>query len=343
MSDTALQRMVRRYGPSVDREIRRCLTLGEMNPDFVAMMAYQFGYVDERLQPIDESGGKRFRPLLCVLACEAVGGSIEQALAIAAAIEILHNFSLVHDDIEDRDATRRHRPTVWKLWGEAQGINVGDALFAVAGRAVLDSPADPSIVLDIARGFGDTARALTEGQYLDMTFETRADVQADEYSTMVANKTGALIEFSVWAGARIGGSDERTLNAIRAFGRELGKAFQIQDDISGIWASQDRTGKEPGTDLRNGKKTLPVLLAAQHAQEPYRSVLAAYIKSETDHVMPVMEALNESGARAYAEERVRMHLEHARLALEGTRLDAPYIETFMTLAAELTGQPVPSS
>ncbi len=343
MSDTALQRMVKKHGPSIDREIRRCLALGEMNTDFVAMMAYQFGYVDERLRPIHESIGKRFRPLLCLIACEAVGGSVEQAMPVAAGIEILHNFSLVHDDIEDRDATRRHRPTVWKLWGEAQGINVGDALFAIAARAILDASADIATVLDIARQFGDTARALTEGQYLDMTFEARTDVKADEYSAMVANKTGALIEFSLWAGGRIGDADEKTLNAIRMFGRELGKAFQIQDDISGIWASQDRTGKEPGTDLRNGKKTLPVLLAAEHAHEPYRTVLNAYARGESVDVAQVMDALSKSGARVYAEERVRAHLAGARLALGSAQLGATQVSTLLTLAAELTGQPVPRS
>jgi geranylgeranyl diphosphate synthase, type I len=343
MASTLLQRLVKRYGASIDREIQRYLSLGQTNPDFVGMMAYQFGYVDERLQPIEESGGKRFRPLLCLLACEGVGGSVEQALTVAAAIEILHNFSLVHDDIEDHDATRRHRPTVWKLWGEAQGINVGDAMFALAGRAILDASTDPVTALDLARHFSGTARALTEGQYLDMVFESRADVRAEEYSAMVANKTGCLIEFSLWSGARIGGAGESMLSAMRCFGAELGKAFQIHDDISGIWASRDRTGKEAGTDLRNGKKTLPVLLAAEHADEPFRSVLSAYVKSETEDVAGVMEALNGTGARTRAEERVRAHLQHARTALEAAHLSDAHMETFLTLAGEVTGQEVPSN
>lgn len=343
MSSTILERLVTMYGLSIDREIQRFLSLGQTNPDFMAMMAYQFGYVDEQLRPINESGGKRFRPLLCLLACEGVGGSVQQALTAAAAIEILHNFSLVHDDIEDRDSTRRHRPTVWKLWGEAHGINVGDAMFALAGRAILESPVDPATALDVARHFGDTARALTEGQYLDMSFESRADVRAEEYSNMVENKTGALIEFSLWAGARIGGADDKTLTAVASFGNELGKAFQIQDDISGIWASSDRTGKEPGTDLRNGKKTLPVLLAAEYAEEPFRSVLSSYVKSATGDIARVLDALNETGARAYAEERVSAHLKLARLALEGAGLGSSHTHTFLSLAAEVTRQPAPKS
>jgi geranylgeranyl diphosphate synthase, type I len=305
---------------------------------FSAMMAYQFGYVDAQLQPIDVSGGKRFRPLLCLLACEGVGGTLSQALTVAASIEILHNFSLVHDDIEDRDPIRRHRPTVWKVWGEAQGINIGDGMFAAAGRAILDAPVEPTTVLDIARRFGETARALTEGQYLDMSFEARGDVHADEYSLMVEKKTGSLIDFSLWAGARVGGADARTLSGISVFGTELGKAFQIHDDISGIWAAQDRTGKEPGKDLHNHKKTLPVLQAAEHAKEPYRSVLAAYIRSEPVDVSEVIHALDQTEARAHAEERVHRHLGRARQALSEARLEPTAAHSLADLAAELTGQ-----
>lgn len=302
------------------------------------MMAYQFGYVDEHLRPLDVSGGKRFRPILCLTACEGVGGTVDQALTVAASIEILHNFSLVHDDIEDRDATRRHRATVWKVWGEAQGINVGDGMFAVAGRAILDAPTDPATVLDIARRFGDTARTLTEGQYLDMQFESRPDVQAEEYADMVSKKTGSLIEFSLWAGARLGGARVETLNAVLDFGRELGKAFQIHDDIAGIWALQDRTGKEPGKDLQNRKKTLPVLLAAEHAREPFRRVLAAYVRSEPCEIAQVMDALEGTQARTYAEERVSAHLDRAELAIAEADLKPSHVATLLDIARELTGQ-----
>lgn len=343
MSGSQLQRLLSTHGPSIDREIRRCLAHGQVTPEFSGMMAYQLGYVDASLRPIDESGGKRLRPLLCLLACESVGGTPQQALTVAASIEILHNFSLVHDDIEDRDATRRHRPTVWKLWGEAHGINVGDGMFAVATRAILDAPSDPATVLDIARRFGDTARALTEGQYLDMSFEFQSDVRADEYADMAGRKTGSLIEFSLWAGARIGGADAGTLAAVGEFGREVGKAFQIHDDVSGIWSSQDRTGKEPGKDLWNRKKTLPLLLAAKHAREPFRSVLAAYMKGDLVDVSTVIEALDAAGARAYAEERVVNHLSRARQALSNARISTVHASTFLGLADEVTGQPAARS
>jgi geranylgeranyl diphosphate synthase type I len=343
MSETQLQRLLSRYGASIDEEIRRCLVLGQVTPAFSAMMAYQFGYVDEELRPIAESGGKRFRPLLCLLACEGVGGTARQALTVAAAIEILHNFSLVHDDIEDHDTTRRHRPTVWKVWGEAQGINVGDGMFAVAGRAILDAPVDPATVLDIARRFGDTARALTEGQYLDMSFEKQIDVRAEQYAVMAGNKTGSIIEFSLWAGARLGGADAETLTAMNEFGIHLGKAFQIHDDISGIWAPQDRTGKEPGKDLQNQKKTFPVLLAAEHAREPFQSVLTAYVQSEAADISHVMEALDRTGARGYAEERVSSHLLKARQALSEARIRPTHASMLLNLADELTGQRAASS
>src|SRR5437588_4527295 len=161
---SSLRRLQERYGLSLNGEIDRALSRegGPLRP-FYDMMRYQLGYVDERLEPVRDAAGKRFRPALCLAACEAAGGPWQEALSVAAAIELLHNFSLIHDDIEDRDPTRRHRPTVWKVWGEPRAINAGDAMFALASSAAATCAPNARTCLQVARRFQATTLALTAG------------------------------------------------------------------------------------------------------------------------------------------------------------------------------------
>ncbi len=332
-----LDRLLGAYGELIDAEIRRTLESACDVAEFSAMLAYPFGYVDADMRTTSMSEGKRFRPLLCIVACRGAGGAPADAMTCAAALEILHNFSLVHDDIEDRDATRRHKPTVWTLWGDAQGINVGDGMFALAGRTILDASRDPAIALSLARRFQETAQTLTQGQYLDMAFESRPDVSAREYMSMIGKKTGSLIEMSLWSGAFLAGAADSTLRALSTFGRELGYAFQIHDDMEGIWSPRRRTGKEQGQDLKNRKKTLPVLLAVEDAPEPHRSVLRSYISGMSGEVEDVMAALDGVNARARVGEVLREHLRRAHEALIDADLRAEDAESLRRLANELTG------
>jgi geranylgeranyl diphosphate synthase type I len=320
----------------VDDRVREWLRSCATSTFFTGMMRYQMGYVDEQHQPLTSGGGKRFRPLLCLLSCEAVGGVPDAALDVAAGIELLHNFSLVHDDIEDRDPTRRHRPTVWKLWGDAQGINVGDGMFALASRACLALP-DPVTAVQVTREFQETALALTEGQYLDMSFEARSDVSEDEYRDMIAKKTAALVAFSTWSGARIAGCSQATLEALQQFGHAVGMAFQIYDDVRGIWASWDETGKVTGTDLENRKKTLPVLRGARRAGEGSRPLFHAYLTGEEVNLGELRAALDAGGIRAEMAEESRAHLTRALAALRGTDLPRDHLTALESVAAELTG------
>src|SRR5947209_1217665 len=236
MPSSPLAELQSRYGYQLDKRIQKWLDRCEPTSDFAGMMRYQLGYANEGLRPAQATSGKRFRPLLCLLACETAGGAGEAALDTAVSIELLHNFSLVHDDIQDRDPARRHRPTVWKLWGESQGINVGDGLFALASRAVMELP-DAEASVAIGRAFQDTALLLTMGQFLDMSFESRASVSIEEYMCMISNKTAVLVEFCVWSGARNASLDQTLLDSLAEFGRELGVAYQIHDDVMGIWGS----------------------------------------------------------------------------------------------------------
>jgi len=206
MTASRLKSLQSRYGEAIDREIKSHLAARDDGHGFYTMMAYQFGYVDAQLQPVASAGGKRFRPVLCLLACESVRGSWETALPVAASVELLHNFSLIHDDIEDRDPERRHQPAVWKLWGEPKAINVGDGMFALASRVIMEARQEPATAVDLARGLHETALQLTEGQNMDMAFETQQEVTVDEYRAMIGRKTGALIAFSLWSGAIVGGA-----------------------------------------------------------------------------------------------------------------------------------------
>ena len=181
-----MTRPLQPYLTAIEEDLHRTLQATEpMVLPLYQMMQYHLGWLDVDLRPMDALKGKRLRPLLCVLACEAVGGDWHRALAAASAIELIHNFSLVHDDIEDNSLTRRHRPTVWSLWGIAQGINTGDTLWVISRLATLrlvEEGYDPGIVLSIVRLFDETCLALCTGQYLDIRFESADSVTMAEYN-----------------------------------------------------------------------------------------------------------------------------------------------------------------
>ncbi len=341
MSDT-LRRLQQRYGEALDSMLFRRLN-GSDDPTFLGMMRYQFGYVDEGLRPSPASSGKRFRPLMCLLACECVGGVWHDALTAAAAIELLHNFSLIHDDIEDHDASRRHRPTVWKVWGESQAINVGDAVFAEAFRAILDSHPDSQICVALAREFGDVVLKLTEGQYMDMSFELRTDVTPDEYLAMIERKSAQIIAFSLWAGAGIGGATRETRTHLHEYGITIGKAFQIHDDIMGIWGATEVTGKETGTDLTNRKKTLPLLIAASKGTTSQRGELLRFLQRECDDVDVVREVLHDTQAYELSQAEIRSLMRRADRALSLAGLAGESIRELQAIAGEITGQAAASN
>jgi len=330
-----LQELSARFSASIDDEIKGWLCFEEDEHAMRNMLRYQMGYIDQTGQP-GPGGGKRFRPILSLLAAEAVGGEWNQVLPLAAAIELLHNFSLIHDDIEDQDPSRRHRPTVWKVWGEAQAINAGDGMFALAGRAAL-ATGGPESALEIACRFQDTVLRLTEGQYLDLRFETEPAVAVADYVKMIGLKTSALIAFSLWAGATAGGGSNATRQALDTFGYELGLAFQIRDDIMGIWAESSVTGKEAAKDLVNRKKTLPVLVAFQRADAQQRAVLENFYRRCNEDLMGVLDVLAGTDAEREATAAVNEHRDRALTALEEADLRPVSTDTLARLAAELTG------
>ncbi len=226
---------------------------------FHEMLTYHMGWTGEGAGP--EATGKRIRPLLVLLTSSACGANWQFALPAAAAIELVHNFSLVHDDIQDNSPKRRGRDTAWVKWGAPMAINAGDALFVMSSQAIVDLknnyPAD--VVMKAAEILHNTCLDLTRGQYLDMSYEERNDLGVEDYWHMISGKTAALIAACCHIGALLGGADDEKQEVYRSFGHYLGLAFQVQDDILGIWGDEQVTGKSVASDLVEGKNSLPVL------------------------------------------------------------------------------------
>jgi geranylgeranyl diphosphate synthase type I len=319
--------------PAIETEMRRNVAASD-DPKmtmFYGMLHYHLGWVDTDFKPAHFDAGKRIRPTLTLLCCEASGSDWHTALPAAAAVELLHNFSLIHDDIEDNDPVRRGRPTLWKVWGIPQAINAGDALYTMAHTTLnrltaYDVPAER--VLAARQRFDRACIALTQGQYLDLGFEARSSVTEAEYLRMISGKTAALIEAACGLGALIGNSEFAA--QYEAFGRGLGLAFQIQDDLLGIWGDPERTGKPAGNDLRNHKKSLPVAYGLDHSEELHR----LYAQSEVD-VAAAMAELDRVGARDYAEQLAAQHHRQALSALEATGQDNAAAEALRELANQL--------
>jgi geranylgeranyl diphosphate synthase type I len=309
------------------------------------MMHYHLGWVDAAGQSVQTPPGKRLRPLLCLLACQAAGGDWPLALPVAVAVELLHNFSLIHDDIEDGDARRRHRPTVWKVWGMPHAINAGDGMFALAHQALQRLATEDGIPADVLvalyRRFDAACLALCHGQFLDMCFETRLGVTVDDYLHMVQSKTASLFATALEMGAFLGVDGPATAAHYRAFGVELGLAFQIQDDVLGIWGDPAVTGKPVANDLRQRKKTWPVLYALEHAAGPSHEVLWSFYQQpqsgEAD-VARVLDILNDLGVRAQAEALVAKYHDRALTVLDPATGREPAWGWLRALAQTLVGR-----
>ncbi|HEX2908022.1 MAG TPA: polyprenyl synthetase family protein [Phototrophicaceae bacterium] len=287
-------------------------------PGFGVMLRYALGWVDENDQPYRQSTGKRIRPLLLLLCAEAAGGDWHQALPAAAAVELLHNFSLIHDDIQDNSPTRHKRFTVWKIWGAANAINAGDALFSLAHcalEALAEGGVNPSAALRVSQIFNATTVELTRGQHLDMRFEHQAQVSVEEYLSMIVGKSAALVSACAEIGALIGSNGDRDVAAHYAdFGLNLGLAFQIRDDILGIWGDPSVTGKSAATDILSRKKSLPVLYGLSQSAE-----LAAVYQRENFTEADVTEAvaiLDRIGVRIYTQEQETAYYQKAIEALQ---------------------------
>jgi geranylgeranyl diphosphate synthase type I len=229
------------------------------------MSAYHMGWTDLHGHPANEPAGKRIRPALSIWACEALGGDPAWALPAAVAVELIHNFTLIHDDIQDCDQLRRHRPAVWAIWGTEQGINAGDGMFAAALSALLAPGPRPGRRMRAAHLLSAAVVQVVEGQCLDLSLEGRPGASQATYLRLATMKTGALLGAAMASGAVLAGAPGAVVQRFDAAGRLLGLAFQVRDDWLGTWGDPDITGKGRSGDLRRRKLTYPVVAAYEVA------------------------------------------------------------------------------
>jgi geranylgeranyl diphosphate synthase type I len=286
---------------------------------FYYMQEYHLGWRNQNLETASFPPGKLLRPQFALLACSAVGGNIEQALPLSAGIQLIHDFSLIHDDIEDNSDTRRGRATLWKLWGLAQGINAGDGMFVIAHLALhrlIDTGLPAEVVLDVLRRFDQTILTICEGQFLDLSFEGDLSINEGDYLAMIGRKTATLIAAAAGLGAIVGGADQASAQALFDFGQNLGLAFQVQDDVLGIWGDPTVTGKPYAADIYQRKLTLPVIYALRNAEQ--REELASIYQQQQltdDDTGQVLDVLDAVGARSYTEDIAHRYHAEAMNAL----------------------------
>lgn len=300
--------ILKRYSQDIDHEITRALET--VDPESLRQAS----------EHLVKAGGKKLRPSLAVLSALAVGGQVECALKTGAAVELIHTFSLIHDDIMDQDDKRRGKPSVHILWGEPMAILAGDTLFSEAYATVMSSEEDgvsPDKILPALQTLVDSCVKICEGQALDMGFAGRLDVTEDEYLLMIYKKTAALIAAATKAGAILGGGTPEQVEALSEYGRLIGMAFQIQDDYLDVASSEEELGKPVGSDIVEGKMTLLVVHALAKANEPDRERLLTILEEEGDeNVSEAVEIMEKYGSINYTWKLAQEDVKQAKQLLD---------------------------
>ena len=288
------------------------------------LVRYHLGWSDQQGIPAEApvSQGKALRPTLCLFASQALAQDITHALPSAAALELIHNFSLIHDDIQDQDRERRHQPTVWHLWGLPKALVAGNAMQSSGDIALLNTGCqgpDTETILKVSELLTDSYLEMIQGQCLDLAFESRTDISTEEYLQMIAYKTGSLIRSGLEIGAILSTEDPVTLQAFSRFGNYLGRAFQIRDDFLGIWGDETITGKAAGNDIRRRKKSFPIVLAFSQADgEDLKDLRRIYRKKELDEedVTKVLAILDKVDAQDHCRQITETSAADALTALK---------------------------
>lgn len=314
--------------------------VARLDPTSRTLAGYHLGWTDLDGQPVDgASGGKAVRPALALLSARAAGAPAEVGLPGAVAVELVHNFSLLHDDLMDGDVERRHRRTVWAHWGPASAILTGDALLALGQQVLLEAPGPAAAAA--ARLLADATQELVRGQVEDLAFERRSDVTPAECLAMAAGKTGALLAASAAIGAVLAGAPERLVRALHEFGAELGMAFQLVDDLLGIWGEPATTGKPVLSDLRTRKKSLPVTFAVTARGAAGRE-LAAWLADPAEHAEADLRhaaaLVERAGGRDWAAAEAARRLEHGEQLLRAARLPEDVAEELLELGRFVVGR-----
>ncbi len=325
-----LPEMFDRYKGIVEQELSRCVPAPESSEDVGPYLPvrYHLGWVERDGSPAKSplSQGKALRPTLCLFACEALEEDPISALPAAVALELIHNFSLLHDDIQDMDAERRHQATVWSIWGVPKALVAGNALHSIGDTALLGTVRNkvaPETVLRVSQILTDSYLEMIQGQCLDLFFETSTSIDGDDYLRMIALKTGALIRSGVQIGTLLATKNQDTYAAFTRFGECLGRAFQIRDDYLGIWGDEAITGKAVGNDIRRRKKSFPIVYAFGEAKGRYREdLISIYSQDELNDqdVERVLDVLEEVSAREQSQLLTDASAEDALVALKPVSL-----------------------
>ena len=322
--------------PEVLERAREAITpalvsaVDRLAPEIRQLAAYHLGWIDATGSPVTSPGGKGIRPTLAMLGAAAAWSDPSVGIPGGVAVELVHNFSLIHDDIIDSDTERHHRPTVWSVFGVGPAIVAGDALQILAHQILMESSDDRGAAASAA--LADATAAMIEGQADDIAFEKRRDVTVEQCTAMSAAKTGALLGCAASIGAVLAGAPNATIGALRDYGKHLGLAFQAVDDLLGIWGDPGRTGKPAGSDLRQRKKSMPVVsaLAAGGADADELRRLIVGPPDATDPLPPLSPdeverarfLVEACGGREWTAVRAKANLDAALGALERVRLSA---------------------
>ncbi|MBK1782841.1 family 2 encapsulin nanocompartment cargo protein polyprenyl transferase [Prauserella cavernicola] len=293
---------------TVDPELRDAVNT--LPPPMRHLGGYHLGWWDEHGTEASAPAGKALRPALVLLAAEAVGGRAGRALPSAVAVELVHNFSLLHDDVMDGDVTRRHRATAWSVFGASPAVLAGNSLLALAYEVLVAGGAGS----EAARTLGAAVQDLMAGQHADLDFEDRTDVTLPECARMAEQKTGALLGCACALGALAGGAPAEQVSLVGRFGQRLGLAFQIVDDLLGIWGTEAVTGKPAYSDLRNRKKSLPVVAALTSGTAAGGELARLYAGSdpiEGDDLVRAAELIAAAGGRGWCQARADALLDQA--------------------------------
>lgn len=331
--------LLERYRRPVDTYMQGLLAGVAGSP--ARMVEYHLGFRNQEgaVVPGGKSDGKAIRPTLCLLTADATGGEWEKAIPAASAIELFHNFTLIHDDVQDDDKTRHGKPTVWAMWGKEQAINGGNVASFLSNQALSDleitgHPAET--VLKANNLLRDVGIQVINGQAMDIDFEGRLDVTTPEYLTMIRGKTGVLIEGSIAMGALLGSADDQTTALLREYGRESGLAFQIIDDGLGIWGDPEKTGKPVGSDIRKRKNSYPIVHAFNTTEGHTKEQLEVIYRQEGEmhdtDVARVMEILDDVGSKEQTRAVGSQALEKAVTAIDQTDIGEEFKNDYRQLA-----------
>ncbi|MEV0630688.1 polyprenyl synthetase family protein [Nonomuraea wenchangensis] len=304
--------------------------VGRLDPLSARVARYHFGWADD---PGATGGGKALRPTLAVLSGRAAGADVERCLPAAAAVELVHAFSLLHDDVMDDDPVRRHRPAAWTVFGRPHALLCGNALLTLAGELLLEQGTPGGAAA--ARALNEAVLSLVAGQALDLEFQDRDDVTREECLRMSRCKTASLLACACSIGVTAAGGPARLAGALAAFGTEAGLAFQLADDLLGIWGSTEATGKPVLADLRTRKKSLPVVAALTGPTAAGRRLAELLARPEPLTEFDLHDAarlVEEAGGRAWAEAEAGRRLDAATRCLDDADLPADVRAEFLHLA-----------